>query len=141
MSITLTAWSFHVQNVAADWMVMPFSRSRSMLSIVAPTPSLPRTWATRVVNHSSAPCSALLRRTLRTHLVDGFDTARVEQHSLGQRGLAAAEPGSGAVRAARGTAHVDSHLSMCALIPMLRVRAIACVQRSGAGGKSTLGTQ
>ena len=57
MSITLTAWSFHVQNVAADWMVMPFSRSRSMLSIVAPTPSLPRTWATRVVNHRSA-CTA-----------------------------------------------------------------------------------
>ena len=138
MSITLTAWSFHVQNVAADWMVMPFSRSRSMLSIVAPTPSLPRTWATRVVNHRAR---ALLRRTLRTHLVDGFDTARVEQHSLGQRGLAAAEPGSGAVRAARGTAHADSHLSMCALIPMLRVRAIACVQRSGAVGKSTLGTQ
>jgi len=87
VSITLTAWSFHVQNVAADWMVMPFSRSRSMLSIVAPTPSLPRTWATRVVNHRAR---ALLRRTLRTHLVDGFDTARVEQHSLGQRGLAAA---------------------------------------------------
>jgi hypothetical protein len=37
------AWSFHVQKVAADWMVMPFSRSSSMLSIVAPTPSLPRT--------------------------------------------------------------------------------------------------
>jgi hypothetical protein len=27
----------------ADWIVMPFSRSRSMLSIVAPTPSLPFT--------------------------------------------------------------------------------------------------
>ena len=42
--ITLTAWSFHVQKVAADWMVMmPFSHSSSILSIVAPTPSLPRT--------------------------------------------------------------------------------------------------
>lgn len=30
-------------NVAADWIVMPFSRSSSMLSILAPTPSLPRT--------------------------------------------------------------------------------------------------
>jgi hypothetical protein len=30
--------------VAADWMVMPFSRSRSMWSMVAPTPSLPRTY-------------------------------------------------------------------------------------------------
>jgi hypothetical protein len=35
--------SFQVQKVAADWMVMPFSRSSSMLSILAPTPSLPRT--------------------------------------------------------------------------------------------------
>ena len=32
-----------LQYVAADWMVMPFSRSRSMESILAPTPSLPRT--------------------------------------------------------------------------------------------------
>ncbi|GKT65088.1 hypothetical protein ColTof4_07476 [Colletotrichum tofieldiae] len=30
-------------NVAADWMVMPFSLSRSMESILAPTESLPRT--------------------------------------------------------------------------------------------------
>lgn len=35
--------SFHFVNVAADWMVIPFSRSSSMLSILAPTPSLPRT--------------------------------------------------------------------------------------------------
>lgn len=35
--------SFHFVNVAADWMVMPFSRSSSMLSILAPTPSLPLT--------------------------------------------------------------------------------------------------
>ena len=34
---------FHTQYVAADWMVMPFSRSRSIESILAPTPSLPRT--------------------------------------------------------------------------------------------------
>ena len=33
----------HEQKVAADWIVMPFSRSRSMLSMVAPTPSLPLT--------------------------------------------------------------------------------------------------
>jgi hypothetical protein len=32
-----------LQKVAADWIVMPFSRSRSMLSMVAPTPSLPLT--------------------------------------------------------------------------------------------------
>ena len=31
------------QYVAADWIVMPFSRSRSIESILAPTPSLPRT--------------------------------------------------------------------------------------------------
>ena len=31
------------QNVAALWMVMPFSRSSSMLSIFAPTASLPLT--------------------------------------------------------------------------------------------------
>jgi hypothetical protein len=31
------------QNVAALWMVIPFSRSRSILSIFAPTASLPRT--------------------------------------------------------------------------------------------------
>ena len=35
--------SFHLQNVAADWMVMPFSLSSSIESIFAPTPSLPRT--------------------------------------------------------------------------------------------------
>jgi hypothetical protein len=34
---------FHTQYVAADWMVIPFSRSRSIESILAPTPSLPRT--------------------------------------------------------------------------------------------------
>ena len=32
------------QKVAALWMVMPFSRSSSMLSILAPTLSRPRTW-------------------------------------------------------------------------------------------------
>ena len=31
------------QNVAALWIVMPFSRSSSMLSILAPTLSRPRT--------------------------------------------------------------------------------------------------
>ena len=31
------------QNVAADWIVMPFSRSSSMESIFAPTASRPRT--------------------------------------------------------------------------------------------------
>lgn len=32
------------QNVAALWIVMPFSRSSSMLSILAPTASLPLTY-------------------------------------------------------------------------------------------------
>ena len=43
VSMMLMLMSFHRQNVAADWMVMPFSRSRSIESILAPTPSLPRT--------------------------------------------------------------------------------------------------
>jgi len=34
---------FQKQCVAADWMVMPRSRSRSIESIFAPTPSLPFT--------------------------------------------------------------------------------------------------
>ena len=33
----------HEQNVAADWIVMPRSRSSSIESIFAPTPSLPLT--------------------------------------------------------------------------------------------------
>mmetsp|Transcript_33942 Transcript_33942/g.95515 ORF Transcript_33942/g.95515 Transcript_33942/m.95515 type:complete len:233 (+) Transcript_33942:2722-3420(+) len=45
VSMMLIWWtgSPHTQCVAADLIVIPFSRSRSMLSIVAPTPSLPRT--------------------------------------------------------------------------------------------------
>ena len=43
VSMMLISWSPHAQYVAADWMVMPFSRSSSMESIFAPTPSLPRT--------------------------------------------------------------------------------------------------
>ena len=35
--------SFHMVYVAADWMVIPLCFSSSMLSIVAPTPSLPFT--------------------------------------------------------------------------------------------------
>jgi hypothetical protein len=35
--------SFHSQCVAADWIVMPRSRSSSIESILAPTPSLPFT--------------------------------------------------------------------------------------------------
>ncbi len=36
-------WPSHSQWVAADWMVMPRSRSSSIESILAPTPSLPFT--------------------------------------------------------------------------------------------------
>ena len=43
LSMMLISWSPQAQCVAADWMVMPFSRSRSIESIFAPTPSLPRT--------------------------------------------------------------------------------------------------
>ena len=43
VSITLISWSPQAQCVAADWMVMPFSRSSSIKSILAPTPSFPRT--------------------------------------------------------------------------------------------------
>ncbi len=43
VSMMLTSVSFHLQYVAALWMVMPFSLSRSIESIFAPTPSLPRT--------------------------------------------------------------------------------------------------
>lgn len=39
VSIMLMWWPPHSQNVAADCIVMPFSRSRSMESIFAPTPS------------------------------------------------------------------------------------------------------
>jgi len=42
-SMMLMCESFHLQKVAADWIVMPFSRSKSMESIFAPTPSFPRT--------------------------------------------------------------------------------------------------
>jgi hypothetical protein len=43
VSIRLIGVSFHWTLVAADWIVIPRSRSRSIESIVAPTPSLPRT--------------------------------------------------------------------------------------------------
>jgi len=43
VSMTLICVSPHWQCVAADWMVMPFSRSSSIESILAPTPSFPRT--------------------------------------------------------------------------------------------------
>ena len=36
-------WSFHMVKVAADCMVIPLCLSNSMLSMVAPTPSLPLT--------------------------------------------------------------------------------------------------
>lgn len=44
VSMMLMSVSFHLQKVAADWIVIPFSRSRSIESILAPTPSLPRTY-------------------------------------------------------------------------------------------------
>ena len=43
VSIMLTWWSFHSTWVAADWMVIPRSLSRSIESIVAPTLSFPFT--------------------------------------------------------------------------------------------------
>ena len=43
VSMMLMWWSFHSVYVAADWIVMPRSRSNSMESIFAPTPSFPRT--------------------------------------------------------------------------------------------------
>ncbi len=43
MTPLLAAGGGHWQNVAADWIVMPRSRSSSIESILAPTPSLPRT--------------------------------------------------------------------------------------------------
>ena len=43
VSMMLTWFLFHSQYVAALLMVMPFSRSRSIESILAPTPSLPFT--------------------------------------------------------------------------------------------------
>ena len=43
VSIMLISWPFHVTFVAADAIVIPLSLSSSMESIVAPTPSLPRT--------------------------------------------------------------------------------------------------
>ena len=43
VSMMLMCVSPHSTCVAADWMVMPRSRSSSMESMVAPTPSLPRT--------------------------------------------------------------------------------------------------
>eukprot|EP00982_Pelagococcus_subviridis_P014566 31342-Pelagococcus_subviridis.AAC.5 len=43
VSMMLMLLSFHLQYVAADWIVIPFSRSSSMESIFAPTPSFPRT--------------------------------------------------------------------------------------------------
>ena len=49
VSMMLTWWSFHMVKVAALWMVIPRSRSSSMESMVAPTPSLPRTsWMARM---------------------------------------------------------------------------------------------
>ena len=44
-AMTFLAFSLggHWQNVAADWIVMPRSRSSSIESIFAPTPSLPFT--------------------------------------------------------------------------------------------------
>jgi len=53
VSMMLISCSFHRVKVAADWIVMPFSRSRSMLSILAPTPSLPRTYRPRERMHKS----------------------------------------------------------------------------------------
>ena len=43
VSMMLTSWSNHWQNVAAEAMVMPRSFSNSIESMVAPTPSLPFT--------------------------------------------------------------------------------------------------
>lgn len=40
LTLSLT---FQSAKVAADWIVMPFSRSSSIESILAPTPSRPRT--------------------------------------------------------------------------------------------------
>lgn len=37
------SFTFQSAKVAADWMVIPFSRSNSIESIFAPTPSRPRT--------------------------------------------------------------------------------------------------
>ncbi len=52
VSIILMTWSPHLVKVAADWMVMPRCRSNSMLSIVAPTPSLPFTCTVQSLNGS-----------------------------------------------------------------------------------------
>lgn len=43
VSIRLILWSFQSKWVAADWIVIPFYRSSSMKSIVAPTLSVPLT--------------------------------------------------------------------------------------------------
>lgn len=46
------------QKVAADWMVIPFSRSRSIESILAPTESLPRTWQESRVEGRRSGCQS-----------------------------------------------------------------------------------
>ena len=43
LSPVTAAFASQSQNVAALWIVIPFSRSSSILSILAPTPSRPRT--------------------------------------------------------------------------------------------------
>lgn len=64
------------QKVAALWMVMPFSRSSSMLSIFAPTLSRPRTY--RMPKSSKWPTELVIHACKdRTHLVNLADTPSI----------------------------------------------------------------
>lgn len=54
------------QKVAADWMVIPFSRSRSIESILAPAPSFPRTWQKKTMNGWSDRSVGFIQRAARS---------------------------------------------------------------------------
>lgn len=57
VSMMLMLCSFHMVNVAADWMVMPRCLSSSMESMTAPTPSLPFTYKTKDTDGNVTPRS------------------------------------------------------------------------------------
>lgn len=91
VSIMLMTVSCHWQYVAADWIVIPFSRSRSIESIFAPTPSLPRTWqAATQLSRATVHAAAHQQQTHMqgTDLMDSMYPAGIEEDALRERGFA-----------------------------------------------------
>lgn len=76
-------FAFQSQNVAALWMVMPFSRSSSILSILAPTLSFPLTCPARTPSQHIKKNS----QGEKTHLMDIAYPSRIVQNSFRERRL------------------------------------------------------